>query len=77
MLIRVAMNKEDWEEVAHVVEKHLKSQDSDKANFKNPGQTNRLTRALNTIRRMLQEQTATLEKPRDASENKENNQEST
>ncbi|MBX9938221.1 MAG: hypothetical protein K2Y32_03160 [Candidatus Obscuribacterales bacterium] len=77
MLIRVAMNKEDWEEVARVVEMHLKSQESDKTSFKNPGQTNRLNRALNTIRRMLQEQTATLEKPRDAAKIQENNQEST
>jgi transcriptional regulator of heat shock response len=69
MLIRVAMSKEDWEEVARVVDKHLKAQDSDKTSFKNPGQANRLNRALNTIRKMLQEQTATLEKPRDTSEN--------
>ena len=67
MIIRIGLEQADWEEVLKVLVEAAESESKSKGGFvpnssMGVGKTS-LKRAVETIRRLLQEQTATLEKP--------------
>lgn len=68
MQIRISLDKSDWEEILKVLEKSRETQStsgSNKTGFSSSG-TNAgkasINRGIDTIRRLLQEQTATLDR---------------
>lgn len=61
MLIRVAMDDSDWNEILKVLEQYEQAAQTEKA-FQSTIRKSSINKAIQTIRRVMQEQTTTLER---------------